>query len=132
MLINGAGREFIIKDIKLFFRDTTQWSQLILLAVLLVTPIMRPFSWRRLVFTYLAPLLPLAIWWDGVVSNLRAYSVVELRELTRELNGPEYAFEAGELPAGPVTITWLVGRPRGDSSERSVATPAGPVSGESG
>ncbi len=29
-------REFILKDIRLFFRDTTQWSQLILLAVLLV------------------------------------------------------------------------------------------------
>jgi len=32
----AAKREFVIKDIKLFFRDTTQWSQLILLGVLLV------------------------------------------------------------------------------------------------
>src|SRR5437763_1396030 len=31
-----AKGEFVIKDIKLFFRDTTQWSQLILLAVLVV------------------------------------------------------------------------------------------------
>jgi len=31
-----AKREFIIKDLKLFFRDTSQWSQLILLAVLVV------------------------------------------------------------------------------------------------
>lgn len=31
-----AKREFIVKDIKLFFRDATQWSQLILLAVLVV------------------------------------------------------------------------------------------------
>src|SRR5438045_728202 len=29
-----AKREFVLKDVKLFFRDTTQWSQLILLAVL--------------------------------------------------------------------------------------------------
>jgi ABC-2 type transport system permease protein len=38
-VINGlpvAKREFVIKDLKLFFRDTTQWSQLILLAVLVV------------------------------------------------------------------------------------------------
>jgi ABC-2 type transport system permease protein len=34
--LSVAKREFIVKDIKLFFRDTTQWSQLILLAVLLV------------------------------------------------------------------------------------------------
>ncbi|HTS89061.1 MAG TPA: hypothetical protein VMG41_11265 [Gemmatimonadales bacterium] len=32
----AARREFVLKDIRLFFRDTTQWSQLILLAVLLV------------------------------------------------------------------------------------------------
>jgi ABC-2 type transport system permease protein len=31
-----AKREFVLKDIKLFFRDTSQWSQLILLAVLVV------------------------------------------------------------------------------------------------
>ena len=31
-----AKREFVLKDVKLFFRDTTQWSQLILLAVLVV------------------------------------------------------------------------------------------------
>lgn len=29
-------REFLLKDLRLFFRDTTQWSQLILLAVLLM------------------------------------------------------------------------------------------------
>ena len=29
-------REFILKDLRLFFRDNTQWSQLILLAVLLM------------------------------------------------------------------------------------------------
>jgi ABC-2 type transport system permease protein len=34
--LTAAKREFVIKDIKLFFRDTTQWSQLILLGVLLV------------------------------------------------------------------------------------------------
>ncbi len=29
-------REFVLKDVRLFFRDATQWSQLILLAVLLI------------------------------------------------------------------------------------------------
>jgi len=29
-------REFVLKDLRIFFRDTTQWSQLILLAVLLI------------------------------------------------------------------------------------------------
>ncbi len=34
--LSVAKREFVIKDVKLFFRDTTQWSQLILLGVLVV------------------------------------------------------------------------------------------------
>jgi len=34
--VSIAKREFIVKDLKLFFRDTTQWSQLILLAVFVV------------------------------------------------------------------------------------------------
>ena len=32
----AAKREFIFKDLRLFFRDNTQWSQLILLGVLLL------------------------------------------------------------------------------------------------
>ena len=34
--LSVAKREFVLKDVKLFFRDTSQWSQLILLAVLVV------------------------------------------------------------------------------------------------
>jgi len=34
--LTASKREFILKDLRIFFRDTQQWSQLILLAVLLV------------------------------------------------------------------------------------------------
>jgi ABC-2 type transport system permease protein len=48
-------REFILKDLRLFFRDTTQWSQLILLAVLVLVYIFNVralplFSGERLSF----------------------------------------------------------------------------------
>ena len=35
------------------------------IAVLVLMPTVRPRDWRALLFTYLIPLLPLAIWWDG-------------------------------------------------------------------
>jgi hypothetical protein len=73
----------------------------------------------------------LAIWWDGVVSNLRAYGVAELEELTRDLDGPGYTFEAGEVPAGPTTITWLTGRPRAPEAGDRLLHSTGPGSGES-
>ncbi len=34
--LGTSRREFVLKDLRLFFRDTTQWSQLILLAALLI------------------------------------------------------------------------------------------------
>jgi ABC-2 type transport system permease protein len=49
-------REFILKDLRIFFRDTTQWSQLILLAVLLLVYVFNIralplFSGERVPFT---------------------------------------------------------------------------------
>jgi hypothetical protein len=79
--------------------------------VLAVTPFIRPFSWRRLALTYLVPVLPLLIWWDGLVSNLRAHRVDELRELTRELSAPDYTFEVGSLGSGPRLVTYVLGSP---------------------
>ena len=45
------------------------------LFVWLVTPFMRPFLWQRLFWTYLLPLVPLTCLWDGIVSQLRAYTL---------------------------------------------------------
>lgn len=44
------------------------------LMILLATPFIRPFRWRRLLWTYVLPLVPLTSWWDGIVSQLRAYT----------------------------------------------------------
>src|SRR6185436_4078426 len=48
--------------------------------VLALTPLVRPLSWTQILFTYIIPILPLLIFWDGLVSQLRTYSVDELRE----------------------------------------------------
>jgi hypothetical protein len=87
-------------------------SVLIPFLVLAVTPLIRPFSWRRLLFTYVIPVLPLLIWWDGLVSNLRAHSVAELSELGRELATPDYAFEAGSVGSAASLVTYVLGHPR--------------------
>src|SRR5262249_61475514 len=51
------------------------------LLVALTTPFIRPFSWGRLFWTYVVPLVPLTCWWDGVVSQLRAYTPAETERL---------------------------------------------------
>jgi len=82
------------------------------LFVAVATPFVRPFRWSRLLWTYLVPLIPITCWWDGLVSQLRAYTVTELLELTRGLE--DYTWTAGRVPIGstPGHLTYLLGRPK--------------------
>lgn len=82
------------------------------LLVLLVTPFIRPFRWSRLLLTYLVPLVPLAVWFDGTVSCLRTYTPAELRELTAGLDA-EYTWDIGIVRSAPflTRMTYLVGLP---------------------
>jgi hypothetical protein len=105
---------------------------LVPLAVWLMTPAMRPFRWARLFWTYLVPLVPALVLWDGLVSQLRAYTRPELEAIAAEAV-PGYTWECGARKVGPlaVPITWLIGRPsttwlplieRPDSSRALVAS----------
>lgn len=82
----------------------------------IATPFIRPFQWRRLLWTYLLPLVPLTCWWDGLISQLRAYTVVEMLELTRDLD--TYDWKAGRVPIGatPGNLTYLLGIPKARSA----------------
>jgi hypothetical protein len=85
------------------------------LIVLLATPTVRPFRWSRLFWTYLVPVIPLAVMFDGVVSCLRTYTPEELIALTEGIEGSRW--EAGEQRAkGPVPVTYLVGTPLPNNS----------------
>jgi len=77
-----------------------------------VTPLTRPLSWRRLLLTYGLPLVPLMVTWDGMASNLRTYSVDELRELVAALDAPDYRWEVGYLRHRlvPFRLPYLVGQ----------------------
>lgn len=87
------------------------------LLLVLCTPWIRPFRWSRLLWTFVVPLIPVALWFDGVVSCLRAYSPQELQELVEMLTNGEvqhqYRWQIGEQ-AGAVSgapITYLIGYP---------------------
>jgi len=80
--------------------------------VAIATPFIRPFRWRRLLWTYLLPLVPLNCWWDGLVSQFRAYTEEELRELTRGFDGFHWTAGQEKLGGTPGHVTYLVGIPR--------------------
>ena len=76
-----------------------------------VTPQIRPYRWSRILWTYLLPIVPFTLFVDGVLSCIRAYSLEDLRELTRGLGGDDYRWEIGEQSGGRIGITYLIGRP---------------------
>jgi hypothetical protein len=83
------------------------------LFVWMATPFMRPFRWSRLFWTYLVPMVPLTCFWDGFVSQLRAYTPTELEELGRNAD-PKAEWQAGLVPIGtmPGLATYLLGYPQ--------------------
>lgn len=83
------------------------------LGVLVLTPFIRPFRWERLLLTYVLPVLPLAILWDGVVSHLRTYRPEELEALVEGLGGAGWRWDVRRerVPGLPVYCTSLVVAP---------------------
>ena len=81
------------------------------LAVWLATPFMRPFKWRRLFWTYVLPMVPLTCLWDGIVSQLRAYTVPELEAMSR--GSAPMRWDIGQVPIakGRGRLTYLLGFP---------------------
>lgn len=104
------------QPIAIFEVSERRWSTLIAilltpLFVWIATPFMRPFRWRRLFWTYLLPMVPFTCLWDGVVSQLRAYTLDELRALC-EGSAP-MRWQLGHVPitGGRGRLTYLIGCP---------------------
>jgi len=86
--------------------------------VWVLLPFLRPFDWRWIVFTYLIPLIPLFVVWDGFVSGLRVYGVDELRRMTASLSAPSWEWRTGRIRIGrgPASLTFLTGRPLSEAT----------------
>jgi hypothetical protein len=82
------------------------------LGTLAAAPFIRPWSWSRLMWTYLPPALPLVGTFDGIVSCLRTYSKPELAELVQGLGG--YDWEIGDFRGAwsPLRGSYLIGVPK--------------------
>lgn len=76
------------------------------------TPSFRPHRRHRILWTYVIPVVPLALCWDGVVLCLRSYSPSELRGLIDEFRDVDYSWDIGRVESTrPFRVTYLIGRP---------------------
>lgn len=80
--------------------------------VLLLTPLIRPIRPGRLLLTYLPPVVPFFVLWDGLVSVLRTYTAEEMLALAKAADVTDaFEWECGELRNRMATIPYLIGWP---------------------
>jgi hypothetical protein len=93
-------------------------------ADLVLTPFIRPFRWSRLIWTYLIPIIPIVLWFDGIVSCIRIYSPQELWELTDGLPANGFRWNIGEETGGflPLPVTYLIGYPNSTATKENVTS----------
>jgi hypothetical protein len=84
-----------------------------ILLLFVCTPFIRPFRWSRLFWTFLIPVLPFVLLFDGIVSCLRTYRPEELRALVEKLGVNDYHWDIGEFrgATGKMPISYLIGIP---------------------
>ena len=81
------------------------------LLVIMLTPLVTPFSWKRLFWTYIIPVVPIAFGWDGFISHLRTYTVDELKSFAQNADSDNYHWEIATVRSlfGFCIITYLIG-----------------------
>jgi hypothetical protein len=69
----------------------------------------RPLWWLG---TWIVPVIPLVVGWDGLISHLRSYTPRELMQMTAGMNRG-YRWETGTVkaPRAGVVVTYLIGTP---------------------
>lgn len=81
--------------------------------ILLTTPFIRPFKLSRILFTYIIPIVPLFVMWDGAVSVLRTYTPEEMKAMTQQLEGgDQYHWEIGTTKEKGILVQYLLGYPK--------------------
>ena len=90
---------------------TMALTPFMLLGGLAAAPFIRPFRVSRLFWTYVLPVIPLVLFWDGLISCLRAYSLKELSQMIASVDADGYLWEVGEESGGFATVTYLIGYP---------------------
>jgi hypothetical protein len=111
--LQQAGSPFIFVEIlqpKLF--EYLKIAVTTTLGQLLLTPFVRPFSWLRLLFTYIIPINLLTVTYDGLVSVSKSKSVAQFQEVLPKNPTANYQIKVLQLSSYFFTrLTLIQGQP---------------------
>lgn len=122
---NPAQAQAVLLDVSkkrhaigIFEGASKSWLELLALwlvfpfLIFIVTPFIRPFKVSRLFFTYLIPIIPFGILWDGTVSLLRIYTPQMLMKMASKVPTEKYEWRAGKVGSRlGKKVIYLIGYP---------------------
>jgi hypothetical protein len=90
---------------------------------------MRPRHLAWWFLTWVLPVIPITIAWDGLTSHLRSYTEAEMLGLVDGFSSDSYGWETGRLrsPRGGFDVTFLIGSPMETVSTMSAARQTPPA-----
>lgn len=74
---------------------------------LIFCPFIKPFSWKRILFTYIIPINLFTITWDGIISVLKSQSISSMESNARKTLGEEFDIQAGLSGPFYARVSWL-------------------------
>ncbi len=105
--------------IGIFEASDRSWGQLLRVSIFafpfsLITTafLLRPIRLQNLLWGLFIPVIPLAMWWDSLVSNIRTHTVEEIEAMTRSIGRDDFCWEVGKVVApnsGGLKVTYVLG-----------------------
>jgi hypothetical protein len=78
---------------------------------LLTAPFIRPFSWRRLLFTYLIPVNIITVLYDGIISVFKSKTAAQYRTVLNGMDTNTYKIKVGVLNRWTGKLVYITGTP---------------------
>jgi hypothetical protein len=79
---------------------------------ILLAPFVRPFSWLRLLFTYLLPVNLFTVTWDGLVSVLKSEKFDNMKQRAEQFAPSECLVSSGRCGKWYAPVNWFYIRPK--------------------
>lgn len=94
-------QQIVLKKRPVLVAEITQPTVVCFLVITLVTtvgqcllaPFVKPFSWKRMLFTYLIPVNIVSVAWDGWMSVFKSLSAREFENLCHSVSSSQYKCE---------------------------------------
>lgn len=94
--------------------DKLAFAVLLPLLVFLITPFIKPRTFKRFFWVNIIPIIPWVFTYDAIISGISTYSPGDLKELVKDINSEGYVWKIGQVASNlrSVRITYLVGFPK--------------------